>query len=100
MRRYTFLVLLLLLSLTPIKAEVRGVGSFSSAVNSLQKGLTLMSYSTPLEIRGGRGKGGAGIINGITSDIRNPKVKGIVEYLLYGFLFLLIMFFDKDDEKE
>jgi len=98
MRRYTFLVLLL--SLTPIKAEVRGVGSFSSAVNSLQKGLTLVSYSTPLEIRGRRGRGGsgAGIISGITSDIRNPKVKGIVEYLLYGFLFLLLMFFEKDDE--
>jgi hypothetical protein len=100
MRRYTFLVLLLLLTLTPIKAEVQGVGSFSSAVNSLQKGLTFMSYSSPLEIKGGRGRGGsgAGIISGITSDIRNPKVKSIVEYLLYGFLFLFLIFFDKDDE--
>jgi hypothetical protein len=97
MRRYTFLVLLLLLSLTPIKAEVQGVSSFSSAVNSLQKGLTLMSYSTPLEIRGG-GKALGKLIMGITAEIRNPTLKGILEYILYGFLFFILIFFSKDNE--
>ena len=98
MRRYIFWVLMLLLSLIPIKAEVRGVSSFSSSVSSLQKGLTLMSYDIPLEVRRGGGKALEKLIIGIIAEIRNPTLKGIVEYILYGFLFLILIFFTKDED--
>ncbi len=108
MRRYAFLALMLLLSFTPIKAEFQ-ISSFSSTVSSLQKELTLKSYNSPLEIRRGLGRsrsrnrssGGGAIvelINNLTSGIENPKEKKIVEYLIYGFLFLIAIFFNKDND--
>ncbi len=110
MRQYAFLALMLLLSFTPIKAEFQ-ISSFSSTVSSLQKELTLKSYNSPLEIRRGLGRsrsrnrssgGGGGaiveLINNLTSGIENPKEKKIVEYLIYGFLFLIAIFFNKDND--
>jgi len=92
MRRYKFLILvwMLLLGLTPLKAEV-GSNSYIE---------TKISHHS-LEIRKRRGASSKVVgkfLANILSDIENPTLRKIVEFLIYGFLLITVLFFVINNE--
>ena len=94
MRRYKFLILIwmLLLGLSPLKGEVK--------VNSYMETKIVHSFNS-LEIKKKRGVASKAIgafISSTIAGIQNPILKKVVEFLIYGFLLVVVLFFGNKDE--
>jgi len=94
MKLYKFLILIwmLLLALTPLKGEV---------VNSNYMETKTVYNFNSLEIkkRGGAvSKAINSAISDLIADIQNPILKKIVEFLIYGFLLVIALFFSNEDD--
>jgi ribosomal protein L10 len=73
---------MLLLALTPLKGEV---------VNSNYMETKTVYNFNSLEIKNSA-------ISDLIADIQNPILKKIVEFLIYGFLLVIALFFSNEDD--
>ncbi len=94
MRRYKFLILIwmLLLGLSPLKGEVN--------INSYMETKAVHSFNA-LEIRkkgSAASKAIGAFISSTIAGIHNPILKKVVEFLIYGFLLVVVLLFDNKDE--